>query len=312
MLNENDKKRVAELLESLFDEEDMEVRESVVNDILQIDPDNPVAKYLKWESLDDEDAMENLGLLREAVDTMRPAVENASEEMDEGMYATYVAMLSDLSSSLYFKGEKDAALDIAQEFMDLDKDGFIIGRVVYYAALIENAEYAKAVEAADSDMYETPMSEYCRAIALFEQEGASEDASDALLQAISLDPDMVFFITGLWTFDEEDLEQDDESGYIEDMMIQVSVLMELWSASEERLAFLSAVVFAFGYLTGRVTESEDMQMLEDGYKNLGCLNEMSEAKDTLHAMIASGKEQEEVDEEALMIFREMRSQGIFS
>jgi hypothetical protein len=56
----------------------------------------------------------------------------------------------------------------------------------------------------------------------------------------------------------------------------------------------------------------DVEMLEDGYKGLGCLDEMREARDTLHAMIASGKEEKAVDEEALMMFRDMRNRGLFN
>jgi hypothetical protein len=105
---------------------------------------------------------------------------------------------------------------------------------------------------------------------------------------------------------------DDESGYMDELMMQSVALAELWAATDERLAFLSVIAFAFGYLTGRVDESDDIGMLEDGYKNLGCLEDMQEARDTIHAMVADGKDQEGIDEEALLLFKDLRDRGIFS
>lgn len=310
MQNEKNRESVEDLLEQLFEEEDFERCAEISERVLELDPGNPIATYIRWQSLEDEESMENLDMLRGAVDRLRPSVSDDAEPTEE-LRAVYVSMLSDLASCCYFGGEKEAALAAAEEFMEKDMECQIVGRLVFYSILIERGEYARVVEEADADVCESVMGEYARAIALFEQEGATSDASDSLLEAISLDPDLVFYLIGLWTVDEEDLEDDDE-GLTEELMMNVAALSELWAASEERLAFISIVAFAFGYLTGRMGDPEELRMLEEGYKNLGCLEEMREARDTLHAMIASGKEPQAVDEEALMLFRDMREQGLFS
>ncbi|MDL2263212.1 hypothetical protein LJC31_01020 [Synergistaceae bacterium OttesenSCG-928-I11] len=314
--------RYAEYFDEIYDEvsaileeEDAETRVRMVDEILCEHPENPFAQYLKWQELDEDESEENRRLLLDAVETLRPAVAEAAEsgEIDEEILSAYVSMLSDLASLQYFSEEKDAALETAREFMKLDRDCYIIGRLVYYTLLVEKKAYAEVVSAADDDVCETPIAAHCRAIALFETEGASAEASDALLEAISMDPDMSFYILGLWELDDEaESMNPEEDAYMEDLVMHVSMLSELWNATEERLAFLGVVVFAFGYMTGRMDDTNDTDMLEDGYKTLGCLDEMQEARDTLHAMIASGKEQEAVDEEALMLFRDIRDQGFFS
>jgi tetratricopeptide (TPR) repeat protein len=311
--NEENKAEIQNMIDEMMSEEDTGKRSALAAAVLKLDPENPVAKYVHWQEMGDDESIEKMSLLYEAIETLRPSVKSQEEKIDENEYSIFLSMLSDLSTFLYFRGDKDKAFEAAQELVDLDSDGYIAGRIVYYSSLAERGEYRKLIDAVDADMCETPIGEYCRAIALFELDGASEEASDAVIEAISIDPDMAFFITGIWAFDEEDFEETDEDDdYADELMMQSTVLSELWAATDERLAFLSVIVFAFGYLTGRVDDVEDIAMLEDGYKNLGCLEDMTEARDTIHALVAEGKEQEEVDEEALLLFKDMRERGIFS
>jgi tetratricopeptide (TPR) repeat protein len=293
-------------------EDDVDKRSEMADKVLSEDPGNPFAKYAKWQLLDEAESMEHSDMLHEAVKILRSSIESHEEKVDDDAYTTYLAMLADLSTVLYFKGEKDAAFDAAQELMDLDNDCFVQGRIVYYSVLIERCEYQKLIDAVEADICETPICEYCRAIALLELDGGSEDASDAILQAISLDPDMAFYITDIWTFDDSEIDDmSDDDGYIDALIMQTVVLTDLWAFSDERLEFLCPIVFSFGYLTGRVSEPDDIREFEEKYKNIGCLEEMREARDTVHSMLADGKDQEEIDEEALILFRDMRDSGIF-
>jgi hypothetical protein len=297
-----------------LDEDDDERRIFLADSLLEIDPGNPVAKYIKWQSMEDEESIRDMSLLEDAIASMRPTIDILDEEDDDdaAARALYVSMLSDLASFLYVTGEHDRAFVSASEFMKLDRDCNIIGRLVYYAVQIERGEFASVIETADSDICETPAGEFCRALAAFELEGCSAATAECLLGAFSMDPDLAYYILGLWTIDDEDIEnEDDEDGYIEETMMTVAVLSELWAVSEERLAFLSIVAFAFGYLTGRMEGPEDMTMIEDSYREVGCLEDIRESRDILHAMLAEGREQEEVDEEALSLFRKMEYFGLF-
>jgi hypothetical protein len=51
-------------------------------------------------------------------------------------------------------------------------------------------------------------------------------------------------------------------------------------------------------------ESGDLSMLEQTYRGAGCLEEMREARDILDAMLADGREPQEVDDEALSMLQE--------
>jgi tetratricopeptide (TPR) repeat protein len=311
--NEKDKNEIQNLIEEMISAEDSEERSSLAAAILELDPENPAAKYVTWQELDDEESIKKMNLLYEAIDTLRPSIKNQEEMADDDVYSLFLSMLSDLSSFLYFQGDKDSAFRAAQELVDLDSECYIAGRIVYYSILLEKCEYRKVIDAVDDDMCETPIGEYCRAIALYELDGASVEASEAVMRAISLDPDMAFYITGMWTFGDDEIElMDEDDEYMDELVMQSAILSELWAATEERLAFLSAIVFPFGYLTGRVDEAEDIRMLEEGYKNLGCFEDMTEALDTIHAFAAQGKDTAEIDEEALILFRDMRERGIFS
>ncbi|MDR3076845.1 MAG: hypothetical protein LBU26_06055 [Synergistaceae bacterium] len=305
-MDERDEKKINSLIMDMLDEDDDGRRQYLADNILEIDPGNPVAKYIKWQSIDDPDALHDTTLLEEAINSLRPEIESLDEPMDDesDIWPIYVAMLADLASCLYISGDRDRALEAASEFMKLDRDGGMIGRAIYYAILTERGDFEEVIRAADDDMYETLPGEYCRAIAVFEQDGFGEESARYLLDAISLDPDIPYYILGLWTIDGEIEDSGNDDGYIEDMMIAVSVLSEIWSANEERLAFLSAIAFAFGYITGRVESPEDMEMIEESCRELGCLEDIKESRDIIHAMLAAGKDQEETDEKAIFMFRE--------
>ncbi|MDR3280556.1 MAG: hypothetical protein LBT23_08585 [Synergistaceae bacterium] len=312
-MDEKTYERINALIKEIMEAGDDERRLSLAEEILELDPGSAIAKYFKWQSDDDDESSRDLTLLREAIRDLRPTIENLDENNDDDVmtYSLYVSMLSDLASFLYVAGEHEKAFDAAKEFMELDREGYITGRLVYYAVLIERGDFKTVLEAVEADLCETPAGEFCRGVASLELEGPGDAAAGYLLDAFSMDPDLPYYIMGLWTIDDEDLEyEDDEDGYIEETLMTVAVLSDMWSSSEERLAFLSILAFAFGYLTGRMAGADDMDMIEDSYRDAGCLEEMRESRDILHAMLASGKEQEEVDEEAISSIRKTNYFGL--
>ena len=313
--NEADLKKLEELSNAIINEEDPDKAQSMIEELLALDPQNPLAKYMKWCNMDEEESEDNLNLLTEAIDELRPMLDDENSEFARSIRPEFAMMLSDLSSMYFLKGEFDKALKVAEEFMDVDSSGNLIGRMVYYSTLIKKGEYERLTKVADSDEFKTPLSEFSRALALFELGGASEDATDALLEAISLDSEMIFYIMGLWELEEDALDNitdDDEAAYMEEFQMQAGVLMDLWVETEERLAFISTVAFTFGYLTGRISEPDDIEMLENGYRNLGCYDAMSDAREELLTKIDEGTEAYVIDEEAIMRFQELRAKGMFS
>ena len=308
-MDESDELKILGLISTILDEDDDERRRYLADKILEIDPGNAVAKYVKWQSADNPAALQDTTLLEEAVNLLRPDIVPPSDSSDPpakdiAMYSVYLCMLSDLASFNYVKGNRDLAFEAASEFMRLDRNGDATARAVYYASLLERGEFEEVVRAAGDDIFETVPGEHCRAIAAFELDGCGEKALRSLVNAIALDPDVPYYILGIWSLDYEIENLEDDNGYVKEVMITIPVLLEQWSANEERLAFLSAVVFPFGYITGRVEGPDDIRMIEDGCRELGCLDAIQESRDIIHAMLASGHDQEEVDRKALSMFME--------
>jgi hypothetical protein len=306
----NDKK-MQKLITEMIGEDDDERRVFLADNILETDPDNGIAKYVKWQSANDESALGDNTLLQEAVASLKPEVENLEEHDGDAemLHMIYVSMLSDLASSFYITGEKDKAFEAASEFMRLDRECTTMGRLVYFASLADRGDFEELLDSVETDICETSSGEHCRAIAAFETK--MTEAPEYLLNAISLDPDLTCYMLGIWGVDEiESLYSDDSDGYAEEIAVIVSILTELWSANDERLGFLSSVAFAFGYLTRRVESYEDTIMLERTYREAGCLEKMLESRDILDAMLAEGREQQEVDESALSIIRESEYFGL--
>jgi hypothetical protein len=100
---------------------------------------------------------------------------------------------------------------------------------------------------------------------------------------------------------------EEEVTFMEETMMTISILSELWNASEERMAFLTVFAFAFGYITGRVGNSIETQIIERKFRENGYIEVLEEARDVIHAKLASrnlSQSQEEIDEEALAAFQE--------
>lgn len=308
-MDENELEKINDLLMEIMDEDDDEQRVLLADSVLRLDPDNPVAKYVKWQSSDDdEESVSDTLLLEEVVSDLRPMIEtlDMDDDFQASLYSMYLCMLSDLASFYYLNGKHDLAYETASEFMTLDDDNCeIAGRVVYYATLIERGDFEEVLESAYRDSCETPPGEHCKAIAAFEMEGISESAALSLLNAFSLDADLAFYITGIWDIDEAVMDEDEEeAAYVEETMMTTSILSELWNASEERLAFLTAFTFAFGYITGRVGDPAEAEMIELKFRENGYLEELEEARDIIHAKLASGSDRLEIDEEAIAVFQE--------
>lgn len=319
--------RFAAALPALEDE-DGSVRAKAAKKILAKDAGNPFAKYAEWQC-DDASGKEDLEAI---VSSVRGDIESAYDEMfgeteiecerdgaafaSGDIFQTYAMMLSDLASARYFTDDHEGAFEAAAACVQYDVANMLdFGRSIYMYMLIKKERYDEAVDAADDDASDSTFSAHCRAIALYEKEGAGDDAADALLEALSHDPDLACAVVGIFEFDDEAAGEglsDDERAEMEDLIIDSSMLEELWSINDERLSFISSFTFAMAYATGRIVDDEDIASLEESYAKLECLEDMREIRDTTQARVAAGEDAETTDDEALMAIRELSSsKGIF-
>ncbi len=290
---------IEELLEKLDEAETDEVICEIGREILEIDPDSPYGKLAVWETMDYEDCIQNLEMLREALSMMRIIIsekETPPEIEDDRDAQAYCTIMMNLGYSLLAEQETEEALEIAREFANFDDEGFYPSRTLLYRCMLDLQMYREIFETLESDPLESVVGEHARAIALIETNAEPEDIRDAINYAISLDPDVPFFVLNIWEFPdaEDDIEEE-----MEDTVNYATYVAEPWCASDNRLAALSAPTFLFGFLTDRLSDEKDIQTLREGYEGAGVLDEVDEAKKKISDMEKQGCDPEEIDAVAL-------------
>ncbi|GHV49785.1 hypothetical protein FACS1894216_00830 [Synergistales bacterium] len=304
---------IEEMIRDMLEENDAGKRISLAEAVLAEEPDNPIAKYVKWYCIraacapDQGNPEENIKLLREVSASLRdkahkPGDPNALYEI----LPTYLSMLSDLSCELYFNDEEDEALPFVQELTDLDNEGSMSGRFLYYPILIQKKEYAKIVADGDSDERKTPVCMYCRAFALFEL-GRHHEAALEVLDAINDEPEMIFYIIGAKEIDELFDEPESFSGDFSSQTILIANILyggDGAELDEEKYSFIGEIGLLFGYLTKRLPD-EDIAKLDEVYEEFGIMDELKAYR---AKKIPEGWE----NEEALAKIKELSEKGLLS
>lgn len=291
---------IEKLLERLDEAETDEEISEIGREILDGDPKSPYGKLAVWETMEYEDCIENLDMLREALYAIRAVVSeketpcNIDEDRDT---QTYCSIMMNLGFSLLAEGASEEALEVAKEFANFDDEGYYPSRILLYRCLLDLQMYDEILDTLESDPLESVVGEHARAIALLETEADPEDVRDAITYAISLDPNVPFFVLNIWAFPEHDEDIDEES---EDTVNYATYIAEPWCSSDKRLAALSAPTFLFGYLTGRLDDEKEMQVLREGYEGAGLLEEVESAKTRIAEMEELSQYPEETDAAALV------------
>ena len=246
-----------------------------------------------------EECVENLDMLRDALDTIRAVVdakENPPIIEDDRDAQVYCTILMNLGYSLLAEGETEEALEVAREFANFDDEGYFPSRTLMYRCMIDLAMYNDILTTLEADPLESVVGEYARALALLEMGSDAGEVRDALNYAISLAPDVPFFILNIWDMPDADENIDEDT---EDVVSYATYLAEPWSATDERLGVLSVPTFLFGYLTNRLEDEKDIALLKEGYESSDVLDEVEAAKARIEEMEEEARDPEEVDAFAL-------------
>lgn len=290
-----------ELLDMLDEAQTDEEIKEIGEKLLELEPGSPYGKLAVWETMEYEQAVENLDMLREALDAIRAVVEARElpslidDDRDALVYST---VMMNLGYSLLAEGEVEEAYEVAKEFANFDDEGAFPSRTLLYRCMLELELYNDILASLEADPLESVVGEHARAIALLESGADEGEVREAINYAISLSPDVPFFIINIWDFPEADEDIDEE---LEDVVNDATYLAEPWCASDKRLAALSAPVFLFGYLTKRLTDEKEIQTLKEGYEGAGVSERIEGAMKRLDEMEKAGRDPEEIDAEALSI-----------
>lgn len=288
-----------ELLDKLDEAQTNEEIREIGEELLTQDPKSPYGKLAVWETMGYEDAVENLDMLREALDEIR-AVVDAKEipaVIDEDRDAlVYCTVMMNLGYSLLAEGEIEEAYEVAKEFANFDDEGSFPSRMLLYRCMLDLELYGDIFETLEADPLESVVGEHARAIALLETGAAAGEVRDAINYAISLSPDVPFFVINIWDFPEAEEEIEEE---LEDVVNDATYLAEPWCKSDKRLAAISAPTFLFGYLTNRLADEKEMKVLREGYEEAGVSERTEAVKKHLEELERANTDPEEIDAEAL-------------
>lgn len=279
-------------------ESDQEIRK-IGEQILEVDPNSHYGKLAIWETMEYEDCVENLDMLREALETVRAIVQakeapsSIEEDRDSQVYCT---IMMNLGYSLLAETETEEALSIAREFANFDDEGLFPNRTLLYRCMLDLDMYKEILETLESDPLESVVGEHARAIAMIETDADSGEIRDVLNYAISLAPDVPLFVLNIWDLPEPDDDIDED---LEDIVSHATYLSEPWCKTDKRLAVLSAPTFLFSYLTDRLNDEKEIEVLIAGYEGAGVLKEVEAAKARIAEMEESAKDPEEIDAAAL-------------
>ena len=288
-----------ELLDKLDEAQTNEEIREIGEELLTQDPGSPYGKLAVWETMEYEDAVESLDMLREALDGIRAVVDakDAPSIIDEDRDAlVYCTVMMNLGYSLPADGNAEEAYEVAKEFANFDDEGAFPSRTLLYRCMLDLELYGDILDSLEADPLESVVGEHARAIALLETGAEAGEVRDAINYAISLSPDVPFFIINIWDFPEPDEEIEDE---LEDVVNDATYLAEPWCKSDKRLAAISAPTFLFGYLTNRLSDEKEMKVLREGYEDAGVSERVEAFKKHIEDLEKENKDPDEIDAEAL-------------
>lgn len=289
---------IEQLLDKLDQAETSEEIYELGKLILEIDPKSPYGKLAVWEGLPNDEAMECLDMLSDALDAIRAVVEAKAKppvienDRDSQVYCTIMA---NLGYALLAQEKLDEALAIAREFANFDDEALFPSRPLLYRTMLDMGMYNDILMTLEADPAESVVGEHARVISMIETDADAGEVRDALNYAISLDPDVPFFILNIWDFPED--EEVDED--IVDTLSFAAFLAEPWTVNDQRIAVLSTPVFLFGYLTERLEDEQEIALLKEGYESANLAPDVEEAERRLKEMAEEGRPLEEIDAFAL-------------
>ena len=288
-----------ELLDKLDEAQTNEEIREIGEELLTQDPGSPYGKLAVWETMEYEDAGDSLDMLREALDGIRAGVDakDAPSIIDEDRDAlVYCTVMMNLGYSLLADGNAEEAYEVAKEFANFDDEGAFPSRTLLYRCMLDLELYGDILDSLEADPLQSGVGEHARAIALLETGAEAGEVRDAINYAISLSPDVPFFIINIWDFPEPDEEIEDE---LEDVVNDATYLAEPWCKSDKRLAAISAPTFLFGYLTNRLSDEKEMKVLREGYEDAGVSERVEAFKKHIEDLEKENKDPDEIDAEAL-------------
>ena len=252
---------IEDLLERAYESGDAAEVEELVGRALELDPENPEVLLLQADLTEDDDV--RLPILVHAIENARSVLreEGIPEEdfAEDELGTVYLALLQRAAFTLFSMEDDERSFEIVQELMrhDLDDQGSI--RSLYYRILIEKGDWSLVLRETMQDGDRQLGWAYARLAACFmlteEGEGGTGEAAAMFWDALSMAPNVPFYMLGYFPDPVDDSEEEEEDFHFS------LLFSDVWSSSHDLLNWFSRGVILFGLLSGRFGEEAD-DMLE--------------------------------------------------
>ncbi|MCF7936489.1 MAG: hypothetical protein K9L28_09120 [Synergistales bacterium] len=238
------------LLDELYQTEDPERIQALATRILEISPEDPEALVFLSDVAEDNE--ESIELLERSTREIRRLLDLADQEGEKRRYLVtlLVEVLQRLGCAYIFGGQGDRALEVAELLDSLPESTEPLWHALFrYSGLLLTGQYQAVLEQVMAEEEPTIASAHARAMATFELAGKNEESWKALWNAFRAAPNLPFYLLDYWEPPEEG-----ETGE-EDVFAAAMVLQPAWTATEDRVMFLSTATVFFGFVTERLPES---------------------------------------------------------
>jgi len=262
-----------ELLDRAYESDDLDEVTELIEQILEISPDNPEALLLKSDLIEDDE--ERLPILEQAIKEARRYLEEEGLSgdgiLEDTVGLAYLGLLQRAAFTFFALERDDRSLELVEEILHYDHEDRAMAKTLYYRILLEQEEWERALEETAEETARGLGWAYTEMIASFmlseinEKNGKSEKKGEKsganleklnkmLWNTVKMAPNVPFYMLGYIPdpVDESELEEDD---------FHFGLLFEnVWSSSREMLNWFSKAVILFGLLSGRFgEESGDME-----------------------------------------------------